>query len=132
MTQEFICFQKLIIGHLSRVKILNYIKNHLKKIIPLGNKPRNLFDFFNKFIKKRQIENYHPYPIRLAEKELLKYLKYITKIKKAEEKFGKKQLIKNKKTLKLFLEIATFFPTKVFIFYLTETQIKKLEKKKTQ
>ena len=31
MTQEFITFQKLIIGHLSQVKMLNYIKNHLKK-----------------------------------------------------------------------------------------------------
>ena len=103
-----------------------------KKTIPLGYKPRNLSDFYIKFIKKHQIENYHPYPVRLTEKELLKYLKYITKIKKAEEEFGKKQLIKNKKTLKLFLKLATFLPTKVFIFYLTKTQIKKLKTEKVK
>ena len=46
-------------------------------------------------MKKEQIENYHAYPIRLREVDLINYLKYITKIKKAEEKFGKKKLIKN-------------------------------------
>ena len=72
-------------------KDVKLYKKTSKKTIPLGNKPRNLSVFFKKFIKKNQIENYHPYPIRLREEDLIKYLKYITKIKKAEEKFGKKK-----------------------------------------
>ena len=101
-----------------------------KKTIPLGNKPRNVKDFFEKFIKKDKIENYYPYPIYLDEANLIKYLKYITKIKKAEKKLGQKKLIKNKKTLKLIFRKSFFSPTKVFIFYLTKTQIKKIKKEK--
>lgn len=80
-------------------KDINLYKKPSKKTIFLGKEPQKSFDFFNKFIKKRKIENYYPFPIPLIEKELLKYLKYVTKIKKVEEKFGKKQLIKNKKKL---------------------------------
>ena len=99
-----------------------------KKTIPLGMKPKNLKDFFEKFIKKDKIENYYPYPIYLDEANLIKYLKYITKIKKVENKLGKKKLIKNKKTLELRFKKSFFFPSKVFIFYLTKTQIKKIKK----
>ena len=110
--------------------MLNYIKKPSKKTIPLGRKPRNVKHFLKKFIEKDKIENYYPYPIYLSEEDLIKYLKYITKIQKAEEKFGQKKLIKIKKILKLSFKKSEWFSTKVFIFYLTKTQIKKVEKEK--
>ena len=81
-----------------------------KKTIPLGNKPRNVKDFFEKFIKKDKIENYYPYPIHLDKANLIKYLKYITRIKKAEKKFGQKKLIKNKKNIKIKIQKIIFSP----------------------
>lgn len=63
-------------------KDINLYKKPSKKTIFLGKEPQKSFDLFDKFIKKRKIENYYPFPIRLREKELLKYLKYVTKIKK--------------------------------------------------
>ena len=84
-------------------------------------------DFFNKFIKKDKIENYYPTTVLLNEANLKKYLRYIKKIVKVEEKFGQTKLIKNKSKFSL---LFSRFPDKgktKFIFYLTKTQIKKLK-----
>lgn len=134
MTVKFILFQKNDYWSLKPSKDINLYKKPSKKTIFLGKEPQKSFDLFDKFIKKRKIENYYPFPIRLREKELLKYLKYVTKIKKVEEKFGKKQLIKNKNKFILGVGFAPFIPAKIFFFYLTKKQIKniKKEKKKTK
>ena len=98
-----------------------------RKTIPLGNKSRNIKDFFNKFLIKDKIEDYYPHPIYLDKKNLKRYLNYIKKIEKVEKKFGQKNLIKNKKKFRLFFLKTTQKHYKIFIFYLTKAQIKVLE-----
>ena len=83
-------------------------------------------DFFNKFIKKDKIENYYPTTVLLNKTNLKKYLRYIKKTVKVEEKFGQTKLTENKSKFSLLFCRFPDKGKKVFIFYLTKTQIKKL------
>ena len=97
-----------------------------KRTIDIGFKNRK--GFLKKFIKKDKIENYYPATVYLHKTNLKKYLRHIKKIVKVEEKFGQKKLIKNKTTFSLLFSRYPGKEIKVFIFYLTITQIKKLIK----
>ena len=58
-------------------------------------------DFFNKFIKKDKIENYYPTTVLLNKTNLKKYLRYLKKTVKVEEKFGQTKLTENKSKFSL-------------------------------
>ena len=97
--------------------------------IDIGFKRRKK-DFIKKFIKKDKIENYYPTTVYLVKPNLKSYLSYIKKIMKVEEKFGQTKLLKNRSKFSLLFSRYPGKEKEVFIFYLTKTQIKKLDNMK--
>lgn len=79
-------------------KEVELYKKPTKRTISIGFKKRPK-DFIKKIVRKNKIENYYPTTVFLVENDLERYLNYIKKIIKVEEKFGHSKLIKNKKNL---------------------------------
>ena len=107
-------------------KDVELYKKPTKRTIDIGFKRRKK-DFIKKFIKKDKIENYYPTTVLLNESNLKKYLSHVKKNIKVEEKFGQTKLLKNKSKFFLLFSRYPGKEKKVFIFYLTKTQIKKLD-----
>ena len=86
-------------------------------------------DYIKKFNIKDRIGNYYPKLVYLDKITLIKYLKKVQKIIKAEIKFGKEKVSRYKKEGFVLKDASlyNFDKSKGFIFYLTKTQIKLLK-----
>ena len=111
-------------------KEVNLYKKPSSKTYTIGPKKKTgQKDYLKKFSIKDQIGNYYPKLIYLEKKVLNKYLDKVKKIIKAEIKFGKEKV--GKTDINVFplenISLYQFTKSKGFIFYLTKTQINKLE-----
>ena len=111
-------------------KEVNLYKKPSSKTYAIGPKKKTgQKDYLKKFNIKDQIGNYYPELIYLEKKVLNKYLDKVKKIIKAEIKFGKEKV--GKTDINVFplenISLYQFIKSKGFIFYLTKTQINKLE-----
>ena len=111
-------------------KEVNLYKKPSSKTYTIGPKKKTgQKDYLKKFNIKDQIGNYYPKLIYLEKKVLNKYLDKVKKIIKAEIKFGKEKV--GKTDINVFplenISLYQFIKSKGFIFYLTKTQINKLE-----
>ena len=112
---------------------LNFFKQPTQKTIIIGKKNKNNKDFIKNLNIKDKIDNYYPKLIYLNKKVLNNYLNNVKKIIRAEKIFEEEKIIKNKKLFMLnFVSLIKFENSKGFIFYLTRTQIKNLEKTRKQ
>ena len=111
-------------------KEVNLYKKPSSKTSTIGPKKKTgQKDYLKKFKIKDQIGNYYSKLIYLEKKVLNKYLDKVKKIIKAEIKFGKEKV--GKTDINVFplenISLYQFIKSKGFIFYLTKTQINKLE-----
>ena len=111
-------------------KEVNLYKKPSSKTYTIGPKKKTgQKDYLKKFNIKDQIGNYYPKLIYLEKKVLNKYLDKVKKIIKSEIKFGKEKV--GKTDINVFplenISLYQFTKSKGFIFYLTKTQINKLE-----